>query len=192
MALAWLHTSSFQALQRHLIWSHFRCRPTTGRSFRASLRSSSEYRTSGALLVLQCQSCDSRDHPTVHETLCVCANRQFLEAEVKDFPPERPVYLLGESFGGILAIAVASSRPDLINRLILVNPATSYERSMWPVLGPLLPQVPKVSRLRCRASIGVEEECTTSASARLGQHAQILKSCWLLRLRTLVWEMLWI
>lgn len=67
---------------------------------------------------------------------------QFLEAEVKDFPPERPVYLLGESFGGILAIAVAAARPE-VNRVILVNPATSYERSLWPVLGPLLPQVPK-------------------------------------------------
>lgn len=66
------------------------------------------------------------------------------------FPPERPVYLLGESFGGILAVAVAAARPDLVNRVVLVNPATSYERSAWPVLGPLLPMVPQVGPLfRC-------------------------------------------
>lgn len=29
-------------------------------------------------------------------------------------PPERPVYLLGESFGGVLALAVAEARPDLV------------------------------------------------------------------------------
>jgi pimeloyl-ACP methyl ester carboxylesterase len=63
---------------------------------------------------------------------------------VGEFPLERPVYLLGESFGGILAVAVAAARPDLVNRVVLVNPATSYERSAWPVLGPLLPMVPKV------------------------------------------------
>jgi pimeloyl-ACP methyl ester carboxylesterase len=76
---------------------------------------------------------------------CLC--REFLEAEVGGFPPERPVYLLGESFGGILAVAVAAARPDLVNRVVLVNPATSYERSAWPVLGPLLPMVPQVAAL---------------------------------------------
>ena len=28
--------------------------------------------------------------------------------------------------------------------MVLVNPATSFENSPWPALGPLLPQVPKV------------------------------------------------
>ncbi len=60
-------------------------------------------------------------------------------------PPERPVYLLGESFGGVLALAVAEARPDLVDRVVLVNPATSFPRSLWPMLGPFLPQVPKVS-----------------------------------------------
>ena len=58
--------------------------------------------------------------------------------------PTRPVYLLGESFGGTLAIAVAIERPDLADRLILVNPATSFPRSVWPILGPFLHQVPRV------------------------------------------------
>jgi hypothetical protein len=32
--------------------------------------------------------------------------------------------------------------PALVDRLVLVNPATSFSSSLWPVLGPLLPRVP--------------------------------------------------
>ena len=49
------------------------------------------------------------------------------------------VYLIGESMGGMLALCVAASRPDLIKRLILVNPASSFDKSVWPTLGPALP-----------------------------------------------------
>ena len=59
-------------------------------------------------------------------------------------PVLRPIYLLGESLGGVLAIAVAAERPDLIDRIVLVNPATSYPRSMWSRLAPLLPTLNKV------------------------------------------------
>lgn len=52
------------------------------------------------------------------------------------------VYLIGESMGGMLSLCVASERPDLITRLILVNSASSFDRSAWPALGPLLPNVP--------------------------------------------------
>ncbi|KAK9809406.1 hypothetical protein WJX73_003127 [Symbiochloris irregularis] len=67
----------------------------------------------------------------------------YMEGEVLQEPPTRPVYLLGESFGGILSLAVAHERPDLVDRVVLVNPATSFPRSIWPTLGPLLPQVPQ-------------------------------------------------
>lgn len=30
-----------------------------------------------------------------------------------------------------------------MDRIVLVNPATSYEQSVWPTLAPLLPQIPK-------------------------------------------------
>lgn len=68
-------------------------------------------------------------------------------------PPTRPVYLLGESFGAVIALAVAHERPDLADRLILVNPATSFPRSVWPTLGPLLPSVPRVSRRQWEAGL---------------------------------------
>ena len=58
--------------------------------------------------------------------------------------PDRPVYLLGESFGAVLALAVAAAKTDLVDRLVLVNPATSYENSIWPRLGPALAKLPDV------------------------------------------------
>ena len=73
------------------------------------------------------------------------ACRKYLEEEVDVEQPERPIYLLGESFGAVLALAVAHAKPDLVDRLVLVNPATSYEKSIWPRIGPLLSQVPDVS-----------------------------------------------
>ena len=79
----------------------------------------------------------------VKNTPLLC--RRYLEVIVGQSPPERPVYLLGESFGGVLALAVARERPDLVDRVVLVNPATSFQRSPWPMLGPLLPRVPKVA-----------------------------------------------
>lgn len=72
------------------------------------------------------------------------ACREYMAAEVGAADPERPVYVLGESFGAVLALAVAARRPDLVDRLVLVNPATAFQRSVWPRLGPLLPRVPKV------------------------------------------------
>ncbi len=41
------------------------------------------------------------------------------------------IYLCGESFGGCLALLVALHAPDLIDHLILVNPATAFQRRIW-------------------------------------------------------------
>lgn len=45
--------------------------------------------------------------------------------------PRSSVYLCGESFGGCLALKVALKAPHLFNRLILVNPASSFNRYPW-------------------------------------------------------------
>jgi pimeloyl-ACP methyl ester carboxylesterase len=42
--------------------------------------------------------------------------------------PSRPTYLCGESFGGCLALKLAAHFPQLCDRLILVNPASSFNR----------------------------------------------------------------
>uniref|UniRef100_A0A383WM75 Phospholipid/glycerol acyltransferase domain-containing protein n=1 Tax=Tetradesmus obliquus TaxID=3088 RepID=A0A383WM75_TETOB len=54
----------------------------------------------------------------------------------------RPVYLLGESFGGILCLALAQKLGDYVDRVVLVNPASSFTNTPWPALGPLLTQLP--------------------------------------------------
>jgi pimeloyl-ACP methyl ester carboxylesterase len=51
---------------------------------------------------------------------------------------DMPVTLIGESFGGLLATYIASQNKALVSTLVLVNPATSYERTSWETLGPLI------------------------------------------------------
>ncbi|KAF6251663.1 alpha/beta-hydrolase [Scenedesmus sp. NREL 46B-D3] len=54
----------------------------------------------------------------------------------------RPVYLMGESFGGILCLALAHKLGDAVDRVVLVNPASSFTNTPWPALGALLTQLP--------------------------------------------------
>ena len=67
---------------------------------------------------------------------------RFLEDDARN-EEDRAVYLLGESMGGLVALGVAQTRPDLVDYLILVNPASSFDRSPWPRVGPLLPNLPE-------------------------------------------------
>ena len=62
----------------------------------------------------------------------------YLEQKVAESPVERPIYLLGESMGGIFALAVAAGRADLVDRVVVVNPATSFPNSIWPIVGPIM------------------------------------------------------
>lgn len=52
--------------------------------------------------------------------------------------PQRTVYLCGESFGGCLAIKTILAAPELIHKLILVNPASSFYQRSWLGLGGIL------------------------------------------------------
>lgn len=61
--------------------------------------------------------------------------------EYNDYHHQRKnVVVVGESFGGLLACAVAIQYPQLVDRLCLVNPATSFEKSIWSTanIGSLL------------------------------------------------------
>ena len=51
---------------------------------------------------------------------------------------KEPPILMGESFGGLLACYVAVFARKLVSKLILVNPATSYDSTNWPILGSLI------------------------------------------------------
>ena len=55
---------------------------------------------------------------------------ELIQAELEN-NPHRSVYLCGESFGGCLAMKVAIASPQLFQRLILVNSASSFHRRPW-------------------------------------------------------------
>jgi pimeloyl-ACP methyl ester carboxylesterase len=55
----------------------------------------------------------------------------LIEAEKQAGKPKRPVYLCGESFGGCLAMKTVLEAPQLCDRLILVNPASSFRQQPW-------------------------------------------------------------
>ncbi len=52
---------------------------------------------------------------------------------------QRPVYLCGESFGGCLALQVAIGVPELLHRIILVNPASCFSQQAWLKWGSYVP-----------------------------------------------------
>lgn len=54
--------------------------------------------------------------------------------------PQRSVYLCGESFGGCLAMKVALCAPHLFQRIILINPASSFNSRPWIAWGSRLAQ----------------------------------------------------
>ncbi|XP_057982608.1 phytyl ester synthase 2, chloroplastic-like isoform X2 [Malania oleifera] len=56
--------------------------------------------------------------------------------------PSRPIYLVGESLGACLALAVAARNPDIDLILILANPATSFGKSLLQPLIRLLEVMP--------------------------------------------------
>ncbi|XP_002512877.2 phytyl ester synthase 2, chloroplastic isoform X1 [Ricinus communis] len=56
--------------------------------------------------------------------------------------PNRPIYLVGESLGACLALAIAARNPDVDLALLLANPGTSFNKSQLESLIPLLDIIP--------------------------------------------------
>ncbi|MEM1254004.1 MAG: alpha/beta hydrolase [Cyanobacteria bacterium P01_H01_bin.21] len=50
--------------------------------------------------------------------------------------PHRLIYLCGESFGACLALKAISSASTLFDRLILLNPASSFKQQFWSAFSP--------------------------------------------------------
>ncbi|KAI3500948.1 hypothetical protein L1887_36777 [Cichorium endivia] len=57
--------------------------------------------------------------------------------------PERPIYIVGQSFGACLALSVAARNPEIDILLVLANSATSFNGSQLRPLIPLLEAMPK-------------------------------------------------
>ncbi|ACK66112.1 alpha/beta hydrolase fold protein [Rippkaea orientalis PCC 8801] len=64
----------------------------------------------------------------------------LIEKERQNHLLSSPVYLCGESFGGCLALKVALMFPSLIDRMILINPASSFCQYPWLSWGVQLTQ----------------------------------------------------
>ncbi|MEM8503129.1 MAG: alpha/beta hydrolase [Cyanobacteria bacterium P01_D01_bin.1] len=64
--------------------------------------------------------------------------RDLGRREDKKSDRRREVYLCGESFGGCLAMQVLAHSPHLFEKVILINPASSFRRVPWMQLGPLI------------------------------------------------------
>ena len=63
----------------------------------------------------------------------------LIEAEQKQ-TAHRLTYICGESFGGCLALKLVAHFPHLCDRLILVNPASSFSRKSWMQWGASITQ----------------------------------------------------
>ncbi|KAJ6848674.1 acyltransferase-like protein, chloroplastic [Iris pallida] len=71
---------------------------------------------------------------------------KFVEASVKHehaLAPSKPIYLVGDSFGGCLALAISARNPSIDLVLILINPATSYNKSQLQPFVPALEALPR-------------------------------------------------
>ncbi|KAG1326282.1 Acyltransferase-like protein, chloroplastic [Cocos nucifera] len=70
---------------------------------------------------------------------------KFVERSVNSehaMSTNKPIYIVGDSFGGCLALAVAACNPTVGIVLILVNPATSFAKSQLQPLLPVLEALP--------------------------------------------------
>ncbi|CBJ48930.1 conserved unknown protein [Ectocarpus siliculosus] len=56
---------------------------------------------------------------------------------------QKKTVVLGESFGAMLGIRLGQLRPGRVQAVFAVNPATSFGRTAWRSLGPLLSLAPK-------------------------------------------------
>ncbi|XP_049934732.1 phytyl ester synthase 1, chloroplastic-like isoform X2 [Nymphaea colorata] len=86
-----------------------------------------------------------RPPPDVPLLLYLPALVKFVEKTVRlenSSAPRRPVYLVGDSFGGCLALSVAARNPDVDIVLLLANPMTSFSRSWMQCLLPFSELIP--------------------------------------------------
>eukprot|EP01025_Chloroclados_australasicus_P007168 TRINITY_DN12288_c0_g1_i1.p1 TRINITY_DN12288_c0_g1~~TRINITY_DN12288_c0_g1_i1.p1 ORF type:complete len:714 (+),score=35.25 TRINITY_DN12288_c0_g1_i1:137-2278(+) len=85
------------------------------------------------LVILQIPSSDRTSF-----TDLIAIVKEYLVLAAQQSTTDRPIYLFGDSFGGVLAMAVAVECKDIVDRLILVNPASSFPRTPWKQLAPIL------------------------------------------------------
>ena len=61
---------------------------------------------------------------------------ELVEQALREMPT--PAVLIGDSCGALFASYVASRSSKLVSSLVLINPATSYDRTAWSNLAPIV------------------------------------------------------
>ncbi|XP_073145072.1 phytyl ester synthase 1, chloroplastic-like isoform X2 [Henckelia pumila] len=84
-------------------------------------------------------------HIPVHDRTPFVELVEWVEETVRaehSLSPKKPIYLVGDSFGGCLALAVAARNPKIDLLVVLANSATSFGRSQLQPLFPILEALP--------------------------------------------------
>nr|XP_043616790.1 acyltransferase-like protein At3g26840, chloroplastic isoform X2 [Erigeron canadensis] len=124
------------------------------------------HRRLGEMFELWCLQIPSSDRTPFPELV------KLVESTVKSESyrsPGRPIYLVGQSFGACLALAVAARNPDIDLILVLANPATSYSGSQ---LRPLLPMLQAMSK-ELDVSLGYIQNLMAGMAAETLEKRQI-------------------
>ena len=123
-------------------------------------------------------------------TLAMRAAR--LIAEERDRTGQ-PVYICAESFGGCLALLVALRQPELLHRLILINPASSFSRLPWlqwgSMLAELLPSPVLPSSLYRLSAWGLEPFLINSERVTPEDRTLLLQTMQSVHPRTAAWRL---
>ena len=96
-------------------------------------------------------------------------NLDLLVGYLGTVSPDRPVVLMGNSMGGLLALLLAARHPELVAGLVLINPALPA-----PVRTRLDPQV--VANFALFAVPGLGERVLALRQARLTPQAQVAQT----------------
>ncbi|CAM9346722.1 unnamed protein product, partial [Pylaiella littoralis] len=68
---------------------------------------------------------------------------------------ERQAVIVGSSFGGLLAVNVVHQGPRQVKGLVLINPATSYDRSHFRMVGSLVANAPGMGAFGMAATLAL-------------------------------------
>lgn len=96
----------------------------------------------------------------------VADNRDLLAGFIRTVSPDAPVVLLGNSMGGLISLLLAGTRPRIIDRLVLVAPA-----SPRPLHAPLDPDV--LRNFAMMAVPGVGERVLAARQRRMTPDEQV-------------------
>lgn len=102
--------------------------------------------------------------------------------------PPRQVYLCGESFGGCLALKVSVAAPKIVQRLILVNPASSFNQRPFLGLGVnLLPLIPDY--IHRTSALGLLPFLAELSRINKSEHRALIQAMRLLTPKVVSWRL---